>query len=200
MNKLEFKAALREKLSGLSPAEVDERISFYMEMIADRMEEGLTEEEAVAACGTPDEIAAQSLSETSILKLVADKIKPKRKLQTWEIVLIILGFPLWFSLLATIFATAISLYVSLWSVVVALWASVGTLWATGFASLVSGIVLCFVGKAPAGLLLISCALVCAGVGIFLFYAGKLATKYTWKLAKYLVLIFKKLLTRKEETQ
>lgn len=200
MNKQDFTAALREKLSGLAPTDIDERLSFYMEMIDDRMEEGMTEEEAVAACGTPDEIASQILSETPILKLVADKIKPKRKLDGWEMILILLGFPIWFSLLAAIFATVIALYVPLWSVVIALWASEIALWGTALGGLIGGATLCFVGKIPGGLLLISTSLLCLGISIFLFYGCKLVTKYTWKLAKYLILTLKKYLVRKEKEQ
>ena len=47
MTKQEFLASLREGLRGLPPADVEERIAFYDEMIDDRMEEGLTEEEAL---------------------------------------------------------------------------------------------------------------------------------------------------------
>ena len=59
MNKQEFLTELKKALSPLSKADLEERLSFYSEMIDDRMEEGLSEEEAVAAIGSPDEIAAQ---------------------------------------------------------------------------------------------------------------------------------------------
>ena len=47
MNKLEFIAELRDRLSGLPQGEVEERLSFYSEMIDDRMEDGVSEKEAV---------------------------------------------------------------------------------------------------------------------------------------------------------
>ena len=49
MNKQSFLDALKEKLYGLPWQELKERLDFYSEMIDDRMEEGITEEEAVAA-------------------------------------------------------------------------------------------------------------------------------------------------------
>ena len=53
MNKQAFLERLRKALSGLPPKEQEERITFYSEMIDDRMEEGLSEEEeAVASIGT----------------------------------------------------------------------------------------------------------------------------------------------------
>ena len=51
MTKLQFLLALHDKLAGLPQNEVEERLNFYSEMIEDRMEEGLSEEEAVLAAG-----------------------------------------------------------------------------------------------------------------------------------------------------
>ncbi len=42
MTKQEFIAELRKGLSGLPKKELEERLTFYSEMIDDRMEEGLT--------------------------------------------------------------------------------------------------------------------------------------------------------------
>ncbi|MBR5538496.1 MAG: hypothetical protein IKU61_01205 [Clostridia bacterium] len=47
MNKQEFLEELRKGLSGLPKEDVRERLNFYGEIIDDRIEEGLTEEEAV---------------------------------------------------------------------------------------------------------------------------------------------------------
>ena len=88
MRKQEFIDRLRENLSGLPTAETEERLDFYEEMIEDRMEEGISEEEAVAAIGSPDKIAAQIIEEIPLKKIVKEKIKPKRKLKAWEIVLL----------------------------------------------------------------------------------------------------------------
>ena len=47
MNKEEFLNSLRKRLKGLPNNEIEERISFYSEMIDDRVEEGMSEEEAI---------------------------------------------------------------------------------------------------------------------------------------------------------
>ena len=65
MTKLNFILSLNEKLSGLPQNDIEERLRFYTEMIEDRMEEGLSEEEAVLAVGSVDEIAEQILAEAS---------------------------------------------------------------------------------------------------------------------------------------
>ena len=51
MNKQEFIVALCDRLVGLPEQEVEDRIGFYCEMIDDRIEDGLSEEDAVAAIG-----------------------------------------------------------------------------------------------------------------------------------------------------
>lgn len=56
MNKQEFLMRLREGLSGLPENDIEERLIFYSEMIDDRKEEGLSEEEAVREIGNIDEI------------------------------------------------------------------------------------------------------------------------------------------------
>ena len=101
MTKKQFLDELRSKLVGLPKADIDERISFYEEMINDRMDEGKSEEEAVNDIGTVDEVIKQIAKDTPLVSLVKHKMTPKRRLRGWEVVLIILGFPLWFPLLIT---------------------------------------------------------------------------------------------------
>ena len=52
MSKQEFLAQLRKSLSGLPQEDIEERLTFYSEMIEDHIEEGLPEEEAVSAVGS----------------------------------------------------------------------------------------------------------------------------------------------------
>ena len=63
MRKEEFLTALRANLTGLSPEGVEKLVEFCSEMIDDRMEDGLTEEEAVAAAGPLDELIKQAKTE-----------------------------------------------------------------------------------------------------------------------------------------
>ena len=51
MTKQEFLLNLRKGLLGLPPQDIEERLAFYNEMIEDRIEDGLSEEEAVAEMG-----------------------------------------------------------------------------------------------------------------------------------------------------
>ena len=88
MNKQEFLNALRYGLSGLPQDDVEERLVFYSEMIDDRMEEGLSEEEAVAQAGPIEEIVSQTVGEIPLTKIVKERIKPKRHMSVGEMLLI----------------------------------------------------------------------------------------------------------------
>ena len=93
MRKQEFLDALKRKIAGLPMCDVDEHLNFYSEMIDDRMEEGCGEEEAVAEVGSVDKIAAQILAETPPVKTAGERAKTGRRISTWEVVLLVLGFP-----------------------------------------------------------------------------------------------------------
>lgn len=121
MNKQRFLKSLRARLSHLPRREADERLTFYSEMIDDRIEEGLSEEEAVLAVGSIDEIVSQSTEEQSASE-ARGKGTPPKKLRAFDIVLLVLGSPIWLSLLISVFAIALSLYAVLWALTASLWA------------------------------------------------------------------------------
>ena len=72
MNKQTFLSELRSRLSGLPQEDIDGHIGLYEEMIDDRIEEGLPEEEAVADVGSIDEIVTQILADYPLSKLVKE--------------------------------------------------------------------------------------------------------------------------------
>ena len=183
MTKTEFLEKLQVKLYGLPKADIDERVSFYGEMIDDRMEDGLSEEEAVSDIGTLDSIVSDILSETPISKLVKEKIKPKRKLKTWEIVLLAVGSPIWFPLLLAAGIVAFTVYIVFWSVIISFWAVFVALAASSAGCIASSIALFFVGRGIEAVALIGAAMVCAGLSIFAFFGCKEATKGILKLTK-----------------
>lgn len=197
MRKKEFLAQLRKGLSGLPQEDLEERLTFYSEMIDDRVEEGLLEEAAVSAVGTVDEIVSQIIADIPFAKLAKERMKQKRRLNVWEIVLLILGFPLWFSLLVAAFAVVLSLYVSLWAVTISLWAVFVSLIVCAFGGIVAGLVFACRGNALAGIAVIGAGIVCAGLAILMFYGCKAATKGTLVLAKKFALWIKNGFVKKE---
>ena len=197
MTKQEFLTALREALTGLPPSDVEERAAFYAEMIDDRMEDGISEKEAVAAIGSVEEIVLQIVDEYPIGKLVKQRIKPKRRLSAWEIVLLTLGSPIWLSLLIAALAVLLSLYAVLWSVIVSFWSVFAALFGSSLGVFVGGVYLLCSGNTLTGLAAIAAALVCAGLAIFAFFGCKAATKGAARLTKGIVLAIKRACMRKE---
>ena len=74
MTKYEFILALSNRLKHLPKKDVEERIGFYVEMIEDRMEDGLAEAEAVAGVGNINDIAI-GLDESVTAKVKAERLK-----------------------------------------------------------------------------------------------------------------------------
>lgn len=200
MHKQEFLTALQDGLHGLPKKDLEERLSFYGEMIDDRIEEGLSEEEAVAAIGPVDGVINEILADIPLTKLVKEKIKPKRALKAWEIVLIVLGFPLWFPLTIVAFVLLLVFYLVLWVLVLCLWVVELALWACALASVVGGIAYIAYGYVGFGIALIGAGIFLAGVSVFLFFACKAATVGTAKLAKAIVRSIKRLFVGKEKTK
>ena len=116
MNKTQFCALLENKLKPyLSPKEMYKTLNFFEEMIDDRIDEGLSEEEAVSQLGDINIIVDQILDEHNIgkkqTKLVWRFIP--RELGFINIVLL---FPAWiiiFSLVASLFIVILSIIFSI---------------------------------------------------------------------------------------
>lgn len=183
MNKQEFLLNLREALSGLPKEDAEERLTFYREMIEDRVEDGSSEEAAVREIGSVAEVAAQIVAEIPLTKLVKERIKPGRRRPFWEIALLALGAPLWGSLLIAVLAVLLSLYAALWAVSVSLWAVFAAASVGGVSGAAMGVFFAASGYGLSGVAAISAGLVCAGLAVFLFFGCRAATKGIWILTK-----------------
>lgn len=209
MNKKTFLSKLRSKLTGVPQADVEDRLLFYGEMIDDRMEEGMSEEEAVRSVGSAEEIAEQILAETRPERSSPENPRPeqstpvkrenesRRRWDAWEVVLLAVGAPVWVSLLLAVFSVVVSVYVSVWAVIVSFWAVFASFVACTVGFVIAGVVLACVGKLPVGLALISGGLVCAGLSFLSFFGCALATKGVCKLTKLLVEWLRKRFAKKE---
>ncbi len=128
MSREEYLGKLREKLEQNNIQGADAMMEFYEEAIADRIEDGMSEEEAVAAMEDPDEIVRSALLDKPIAALMANRVKERHKEAsesghgTLFVVLAVVCFPIWFPLLIAFFAVIFSLYIALWAVVVSIYA------------------------------------------------------------------------------
>lgn len=198
MGKQEFLAQLRKGLSGLAQDDIEERLTFYSEMLEDRIEEGLTEEEAVSAIGSVNEIVAQSVADIPLTKIAKERIRPKRHLKAWEIALLALGSPIWLSLGIAAAAVIFALYVSFWSVIVSLWTIFASLAVCAVGSVPMCIIFCAVDRSSSGLAALAAGIFCAGLSIFTFYGCRETTKGILILTKKITIWIKNCFIKKEE--
>ena len=196
MNKQDFLEKLKTGLLGLPKDDLDERLTFYSEMIDDRMEEGLPEEEAVSQMGDVDEIISQIIAETPLAKIVKEKIKPNRTMKAWEIVLLVLGSPLWLSILLVVFSVILVIYVMIWVVIICLWAAEVAVAVGAIGGIGSGGIFIADGNEYSGLAMIGVAIFCIGLSMFLFNGCRVATVGAARLTKKIAIGIKNLIMRK----
>ena len=149
------------------------------------------------AVGSVEKVASQIIAQIPLSIIVKDKIRDKRKLRVWEIVLLLLGFPLWFPLLISAFAVGFSIYLSLWAIVISLWAIFVSMVACGGAGVIVGGVFIGMGHQSAGIALFGASLVCLGLAILFFFACKCATKGMAVWTKKMVIWLKNCFIGKE---
>ena len=198
MRKQDFIKELRLNLSFLPKEEIDDRISFYSELIDDKIEEGVKEEDAIKSIGSIDEIINQIIDEMPLSKIAKDKIKPKRKLRGLEIALIIVGSPIWLSLLLSLIAVLFSLYIIGWSIVISIWAILISLIAVLVAGIVLTIISLFSNIYIVALSYLGATLVILGLTILMHYVCKIITRLYIKLTKLIVLSIKKKMLKRGE--
>ena len=158
MNKRDFLKKLSKALHTMQRDERKKSLVYYEELISDNMENGLTEEEAVAKCGNIGTIADDILSDACMSAAI------KQKGRAVNTALLIAGAPLWIALVCVVIAVLIVVYAAIWVVMIALFAVLIALFAAGLAGM-AAFVLQLVNGFPAtafmalGTGLISAALV-----------------------------------------
>lgn len=197
MNKQSYLEQIRRLLQRLPEEDRERSLAFYAESIDDRMEDGLSEEAAVASMESPEKAAETILMDMPIPKLVKARVK-ERRMGAAEILLLALGFPLWFPLLLTVLILGLTVYLLVWALVLALGAAVLALGLSAAALLVAGVYSIIKAVISLGVLNFGAALVLTGLtvllGFVLVWAGKLAVR----LGKWMVRGLKALLIRKED--
>lgn len=183
MNREEFSEELRKKISGLPSEEIEGRVSFYNEIIDDHMEEGMSEEEAVAALGSVDSVADRIMAELPFTQIIGDKVNPRRKNSAGRIVFLVCMFPVWIIL----FALVIALYAVIWALVVSLYVIVIAFAAVALSGLPGSIYMLIQGRKPEALLVFAVGIFMAGLTVATVIGSIAATKGAAKLTKRVML-------------
>lgn len=198
MTKNEFMSAVSERLSGLPQDDIDKALEYFSEMIDEHIEDGLSEEEAVSKIGSIDDAVSSIPGDIPVPKIIKTKVKKDRSLKTWELVLLIVGSPLWVSLLLASLAVLISFCIAVWAIVIAFYIVTLALALTSVVCIAAGFILIFVSQTPKGLFAISAGAICAGLAILFFLLSNLVAKGIVKLIRKIISAIKLLFKRKEK--
>lgn len=209
MTKEQFLHELQNRLSFLPSSEVAPFISYYREMIEDRMEEGMSETDAVAGLGDIGRIVEVIQYEMPVTSLVVSSVKEKThearakaesRWPAWGkglvITLLILGSPIWLSLLAAGLAVFIGLLAVKLAVIVAVAAVVLAMAVASVAAVAGGCVLLF-REPAAGVALIGAGLLGIGLTILAYLLAVIIIKGIIQLIKLLFRWVKGLFIKKE---
>lgn len=187
MTKAEFLAEIQSKIQGLPQSDIEKFLDYYAEMIDDYTEDGHTEEEAIRELGSVEQIVEQILKETPLPRLVQEKVRPTRTLRAGEIVLLVLGSPLWVPVVFAVLCLLFGAYVLLWSAVVLLYAVDFAAFFCGAAGICSIIPFALSGNAVQGVFLFGIGLVCIGVGLLFLFVCNKAAAWILRGSKWLLL-------------
>lgn len=165
MDKKQFLELLQERLKGFPEEDIKKSIDYYGEIIDDRTENGESEEEAVASLGSIDDIVSKILEDTSLPRIVKERVTQKKSFEGWEILLIILGAPLWIPLLIAAAALILSLFIIILSVVITMFALSVSFCAVTVGLLAAAVIFLLTGKGIQGILVIGCSLIFAGISV-----------------------------------
>ena len=193
MKKLEFINALGHRLSALPPEEVRPLLDYYMEMVADRMEDGMTEEAAIASLGDLDELARRALeqqehSAAPEAPLVSSQAPaaPRKRLGGSAIALAVILSPLWLTVLCVL----IGLEIAVWAILGSLAVAAGALILAGIPGAVLALFWAFDPiSLPGRLFVCGGCLLAAGLGLFLL---PLTVRLLVLFAKFHRFVFRKL--------
>ena len=196
MNKKQFCTFLENELRlYLSSKEVYKTLNFFKEMIDDRVDEGLSEEEAVAQLGNIDDIVGQILDEHNIKKRqkkLVWRFIPQKTPSAANIIIAILLFPIWI----TIFSLVASFFIAFVSLIFSLVVSVIAFFVGGIALILKAPFYLIYEKNIAYCLdTLGFGFIITGIGLIGIYcllkSYKKARKNGWSLKKMFVKVFKK---------
>lgn len=181
MDKVNFLTQLREALQRLPQYEIDQSVAYYSEMIDDRVEDGMSEEEAVASLGNINDIAIQIINETPVVpKAIARANTGSR---TLNIVLLVLFSPIWVPVALAFILTVFSIYFAIWMVILSLWLVVFALVVGGLATAAAAVPMLAFTHPLTALYAVGSGLALVGIGLFCFFGVLAVSKGLFALTK-----------------
>ena len=191
MNKQQFIDALTSRLAYLPLEETEKFIDFYLEAIDDRVEDGMSEEEAVAAMGDIESVAHAIESEIPLSTIVKQRVKSSRERarsenaggghSAWWIVLAILGSPVWLTVACVLFALVVTVFALVPVLIVVAFAVLVTFAVSAVFMLVYSVSRLFTAGLYAALMCLGMALLLGGAGAALLWPCVMLARLVVKL-------------------
>lgn len=200
MNKIEFINELKIRLSTLPQSEIDKSVSYYDEIISDRIEDGMTEEEAIMGLSDIDKIVSDIMHDMTLPTLMKARLndsKEKASNKTLWIILVIIGSPIWFPILLAFGIVLLSIYIVAWSIILTIYIVEVAFAFSCIFGIIGGIVTVFTGNVQAGIYIFGTSLVLGGLSILLFKPIILLTKEFARFTAFIAKKTKTLFIKKE---
>lgn len=178
MRKSEYLAELRTRLAHQPAEEVERAVAFYEEAIDDRVEAGEDEAGAVGSLEPPERAAERILAEEPPVQRVVASMRGRDIPRAWVVTLVlvvILGSPLWLSLLAAALAVVFAAFAVLGAALLVVWVFVGVMLLAcpcGLWVALNGII---AGEAAAALMGLGAGVALSGAGLLSLVVAVWAT-------------------------
>lgn len=175
MNKETYLDALETELKQYEITDYMRYIEYYRELIEDSIEDGKTELEALDNLGDAQSVVKRILSEQRDLFIK----KPKGKLHPGVLILLVLGSPLWLSLLVALMCVLFAIFIIILIAYFILWLIPFMSGLFTFVFGMSGIAMFLtsfvfmVHHFAAGLMQLGVGIFALGVGILLFFQTRM---------------------------
>lgn len=194
MNKSQFLDEVRRRLAGFSQADIDRFLDYCQEMIDDRMEDGLSEEEAVAVLGSPEDVVSQLLMDSPVRQESGSE-RPAGTLKAWQIAVLALSSPIWIPLVFSLVMTVVGLGIGIVATALGLYCAAGGLILGGAAMLVAGPVKYML---PDLLFLLAAGALLVGIGLLMILALNGFVRVLIRLVKWAGSKIRPMFLKKEE--
>ena len=200
MDRVEFLNRLSDQLRHLPAPEVERLRNYYDEMIQDRIEDGMSEEDAVETVGSIEEAVKSAMYETSIPTLMKVRLKESKEKSPNKVlwmVLLILGAPIWLPLVLVFLSVCLVLYCTIWILVMAAYLTELSLALAAITGFISAAVHLLRLSVPTALCTLGLGLVSAAVAMYLFHPLTRLAKTLMRGTVLFVKRIKTLFIRKE---
>lgn len=161
MTRNKYLKELRSFLGKLPKEDRKRILEFYNELIDDKLEAGQSEEEILGKFGSPEELAKQIFQDNG-----QTYSPPNTTSRIMRISAIVLGSPIWLSLLAVFLVLVFALFLVLWAAVVSFWCCVFAFGIAGIGGAAGSILmLFFTGQPAAAFFQLGISLAAGGLGL-----------------------------------